>query len=249
MRPFPAVCLPSCRRSPLDCVCLALALACATAQGATNRLAVGFAEYSLSSNRLEVADIADPAAPLPVCHFDLAAIEPTSLSATNGVLRVEGESGSSEFDISDIFAPVLDAIAPVASAEADGLLLVACQTDGVRLYRSVEMGPPAPATHCLTDGPALAVAPFPGGFAVALGTRGYATYDLDEFGLVSLRRQWPLEAGAASAVTYDETAGQLLFDCEEGGLRTMSICPVGAAASPVGTRPVGAVLQTAPAAP
>lgn len=191
--------------------------------GATNRLAIGFAEFSISSNRLEVADIADPAAPLAVCHFDLAEIEPTSISAANGTLHIEGESGTADFDISDIFAPILDSTSPVASAEADNLLLMACQKEGVRIFRPAKEGPPAPATHCLTDGPALAVATFPGGFAVALGTRGYATYDLDEFGLVSLRRLWPLENGCATAVTYDEASGQLLFDCEEGGIRAVSL--------------------------
>ncbi len=225
MRPFPSACFPSCRRSPLDCACLAAALACATALGATNRLAIGFAEFSISSNRLEVADIADPAAPLAVCHFDLMEIDPTSISAANGTLRIEGESGTAEFDISDIFAPILDSTSPVASAEADNLLLMACQKEGVRIFRPAKEGPPAPATHCLTDGPALAVATFPGGFAVALGTRGYATYDLDEFGLVSLLHQWPLENGCATAVTYDEASRQLFFDCEEGGIRAVSLYP------------------------
>ena len=123
-----------------------------------------------------------------------------------------------EFDISDIFAPVPKSDAPVATVTNDcGLVLVACQTNGIAIYTQSEDGRPVPATHCLTDGPALDVAACPGGFGAALGTRGYAIYEMDEFGLVTLKRQWPLETGSAVSATFDGT--NMLFDCQEGGVR------------------------------
>ena len=220
------------------------------AAAGTNRLAIGFAEYSLAGNRLELADIADPAAPLPVCHFDIEAFAPETLSATNGIMRVEGADGFAEFDISDIFAPepipssallpasesrksecapsspLVPAILPSSEfgkSESAPLLLSACGWDGVRIFQA---GPGGVAgeqvTRCLTDGPALAVAAIPGGFAVALGTRGYALYDLDDAGLVTLRRQWPLETGRAVSAAFDPETGEVSFDCQEGGVREVT---------------------------
>lgn len=219
----------------------------------TNRLAIGFAEYFLAGNRLELADIADPAAPLPVCHFEIEGFVPEAISASNGVLRVEGADGFAEFDISDIFAPepipssallpasesrksesapsspLVPALLPASEScksESVPLLLSACGWDGVRIFQA---GPGGVAgeqvTRCLTDGPALAVAAFPGGFAVALGTRGYALYDLDDVGLVTLRRQWPLETGRAVSAAFGPEAGEVSFDCQEGGTRHVATSP------------------------
>lgn len=223
----------------------ALLAAVSAATAATDRLAIGFAQYSLASNRLEVVDIADPAAPLPVCHFDLDGFAPETLSAAAGFLRVEDADGVAavEFDISDIFAPELLAAAtnvlvfplipaippalpssgvfPASESRKSefSLLLSPCGWDGVRIFRTGPDGAPVQITRCLTDGPALAVAAMSGGFAVALGTRGYAIYDLDEAGLVTLRRQWPLETGRAVSATYDADTGAVAFDCQEGGVR------------------------------
>lgn len=199
-------------------------LAAATAAtAATNRMAIGFAEYSLASNRLELADIADPAKPLSVCHFEIEGFTPEAISASNGVLRVESADGFAEFDISDIFAPepAENTATNGAPAEADyGLLLAACGWDGVKIFRPGADGePPVEVTHCLTEGPALGVAAIPGGFAVALGTRGYALYDLDDAGLVTLRRQWPLDTGRAVSVAYDPETDEVSFDCQESGVR------------------------------
>lgn len=199
-------------------------LAAFAAPAAQTRLAIGFAEYSLASNRLEVADIADPAAPLPVCHFDLDGLEPSALSVADGVLLVEGAAGTAEFDLSDIFAPEPVLIPgpplsiPLVAAD-NGLLLAASGWDGVRVFREGPDGAPEQVTRCVTEGPALAVAAIPGGFAVALGTRGYALFDLDEAGLVTLRRQWPLETGRAVSAAYDATGKTIAFDCQEGGIR------------------------------
>jgi DNA-binding transcriptional LysR family regulator len=191
-----------------------------------------------------VADIADPAAPLPVCHFDLDdGLEPAFLTVTGDILRVDGTGGAAEFDISDIFAPeqlaaatnvlvfpLIPAIPPAPTSPGalpasesrkseSPLLLSPFGWDGVRIFREGPDGAPEQVTRCVTDGPALAVAAVPGGFAVALGTRGYAIYDLDEAGLVTLRRQWPLETGRAVSATYDADTGAVAFDCQEGGIR------------------------------
>lgn len=256
----------------------ALAMAGAMAPGATNSIAIGYARYTLGATRLDVEDVADPANPLPVCHFDFGDFEADSLARTNGQLVALGEGGSVAFDISDIFAPLVASISitngtgPAASTTApgpepgtslccdelgvffrrrapsgeffddapfhtanatnavmapvdaaftgNGLILVACYADGVRIFRMVGDGPPEAVTHCLVDGNATAVAPFPGGFGVALDTRGYATYGLDDLGLVTLRRQWPLETGRAVSAEFDGT--NLLFDCQEGGVRSVA---------------------------
>lgn len=109
---------------------------------------------------------------------------------------------------------------PVAARVTEGsFVLLACQADGVRIFRCDGDDPPIAVTHCVTDGPALGVAPYPGGFGVALGTRGYALYALDDSGLVTLLRQWPLETGRAVSAAFD--GERVVFDCQEGGARSV----------------------------
>ena len=296
------------------------------AQGATNTIAIGFAEYSIGGRRMSVADVSNPKQPLAVCHYDFGDFLPTGLALKNGTLEVSGEGGSVLFDCSDIFAPVLSAVCstngnllaarpnvavvggyavfsrPCADgtngweiataafpADADepaaaktpasagvsqlkvgrpcrlakgpsadsliccdgseafmlrvsanggifaeapffvstneaagpvsavcdprGLLLLACRTDGVRIFACDGESPPVRATRCVTGGEARDVALLPGAFAVALGVSGVALYDLDPSGLVEKRRQWPLPAGSASEIFASD--GMIFAACEE----------------------------------
>ncbi|MBR3087038.1 MAG: hypothetical protein IKH04_11630 [Kiritimatiellae bacterium] len=117
-------------------------------------------------------------------------------------------------------APTNSIRGPVAARVAEGgFVLLACQADGVRIFRCDGDDPPIAVTHCVTDGPALGVAPYPGGFGVALGTKGYALYALDDSGLVTLLRQWPLETGRAVSAAFD--GERVVFDCQEGGSRSV----------------------------
>lgn len=305
---------------------LACLLFACGAQGATNLLTVGFAEYSIDGKRLSVADVSNPKQPLAVCHYDFGEFLPTGLAVTNGVLEVSGDVGAVLFDVSDIFAPVIssvcstngnllaarpnvvvaggfavfsrpcgdgtngweivtaalpegtgvpsdgelagtagisrlgvgrpcrlacgpsadsligcdgseaftlrisagggifaeapffvstnEAAGPVSAVyDPRGLILLACRTDGVRIFAFDGDSPPVQVTRCVTAGEARDVALLPGGFAVALGVSGVALYDLNPAGLVSKRGQWPLPAGSASAVFASD--GMILAACEE----------------------------------
>lgn len=132
----------------------------------------------------------------------------------NEAFTLRISAGGGIFAEAPFFVSTNEAAGPVSAVyDPRGLILLACRTDGVRIFAFDGDSPPVQVTRCVTSGEARDVALLPGGFAAALGVSGVALYDLNPAGLVNKRRQWPLPAGSATAVFASD--GMILAACEE----------------------------------
>lgn len=176
-------------------------------------VASGDAQIPLPANRLPIAGL--EAGTYIVCDGESAWVERQQIGK-----RREAKP----FRDAPFFTATNAACGPVSAAvDPRGLILLACRRGGVQIFRHNANSSPQSATHCLTGGDALDIAILPGGFAVALGTSGYAIYDLDESGIVTLKRHYPLETGTAVSIAYQPAARLVAVDCEEGGIRCISM--------------------------
>lgn len=161
-------------------------------------------------------------------------------------LRISPAGGI--FAEAPFFVSTNEAAGPVAAAfDPRGLVLLACRTDGIRIFSSNGDAPPRQVTRCLTAGEARDVASLPGAFAAALGTSGVALCGLGDAGLIGKRTLWPLPAGSASAVFASD--GVIFAACEEAPIAFVATNGVSLRIAPQTEHPAVARLRQRRGAP